>query len=203
VKRIVWTDPARTDVRSLSKPAAMHILSALHRFVESGAGGGGVCIGRATRWIGRHGAARLRFHSFSCKRAYKSAADLRYVERFSPTSEPPLDTAGRVPPLRRIKRAREQFFRKRLGYSPQVLDNRGVRVVWQSVGQTRSPGGLAPRSESIPYCCALNPGKGIKLVRCQAPVRHQCGNAPNFCQHCLVRFIFQPSDFELCHVRSA
>ncbi len=38
MKRIVWTDPARTDVRSLSKPTAMHILSALHRFAESGAG---------------------------------------------------------------------------------------------------------------------------------------------------------------------
>jgi len=38
VKRIVWTDPARIDVRSLSKPNAMHILSALHRFAESGVG---------------------------------------------------------------------------------------------------------------------------------------------------------------------
>jgi mRNA interferase RelE/StbE len=38
VKRIVWTDPAKADVRSLSKAAAMHILSALHRFAESGAG---------------------------------------------------------------------------------------------------------------------------------------------------------------------
>jgi len=38
VKRIVWTDPARTDVRSLSKPTAMQILSALHRFAESGVG---------------------------------------------------------------------------------------------------------------------------------------------------------------------
>jgi mRNA interferase RelE/StbE len=38
VKRIVWTDPAKSDVRSLSKPIAMHILSALHRFAESGAG---------------------------------------------------------------------------------------------------------------------------------------------------------------------
>jgi mRNA interferase RelE/StbE len=38
VKRIVWTDPARTDIRSLSKPTAMHILFALHRFAESGAG---------------------------------------------------------------------------------------------------------------------------------------------------------------------
>jgi hypothetical protein len=32
VKRIVWTEPAKADVRRLSKPDAMHILSALHRF---------------------------------------------------------------------------------------------------------------------------------------------------------------------------
>lgn len=38
MKRIVWTDPARSDVRSLSKPTAMHVLSVLHRFAESGAG---------------------------------------------------------------------------------------------------------------------------------------------------------------------
>ena len=38
MKRIVWTDPAKNDVRSLSKPIAMHILSALHRFAESGTG---------------------------------------------------------------------------------------------------------------------------------------------------------------------
>ncbi len=38
MKRIVWTEPAKADVRRLSKPAAMHILSALHRFAESGAG---------------------------------------------------------------------------------------------------------------------------------------------------------------------
>jgi mRNA interferase RelE/StbE len=38
VKRIIWTEAAKADVRSLSKPIAMHILSALHRFAESGAG---------------------------------------------------------------------------------------------------------------------------------------------------------------------
>lgn len=38
MKRIVWTDPAKNDVRSLSKPVAMQVLYALHRFVESGAG---------------------------------------------------------------------------------------------------------------------------------------------------------------------
>ena len=38
MKRIVWTEPAKGDVRRLSKPAAMQILSALHRCAESGAG---------------------------------------------------------------------------------------------------------------------------------------------------------------------
>ena len=38
MKRIVWTDPAKSDVRSLSKPIAMQIFSALHRFAQSGVG---------------------------------------------------------------------------------------------------------------------------------------------------------------------
>jgi mRNA interferase RelE/StbE len=38
VKRIVWTGPAAVDVRRLDKPTAMRILSALHRFAESGTG---------------------------------------------------------------------------------------------------------------------------------------------------------------------
>jgi mRNA interferase RelE/StbE len=38
VRRIVWSPQARSDVRSLSKPVAMQILSALHRFAESGMG---------------------------------------------------------------------------------------------------------------------------------------------------------------------
>ena len=38
MKRIVWTDQARADIRSLDKPTAMRILSALHRFAESGVG---------------------------------------------------------------------------------------------------------------------------------------------------------------------
>ena len=38
MKRIVWTDPAKNDVRSLSKPVAMQVLYALHRFAKSGAG---------------------------------------------------------------------------------------------------------------------------------------------------------------------
>jgi mRNA interferase RelE/StbE len=38
VKRIVWTEPAKADVRALDKPTAMRILFALHRFAESGTG---------------------------------------------------------------------------------------------------------------------------------------------------------------------
>lgn len=38
MKRIVWTAAAKADVRSLSKPTAMQILTALHRFAESGVG---------------------------------------------------------------------------------------------------------------------------------------------------------------------
>jgi mRNA interferase RelE/StbE len=38
VKRIVWTEAAKADVRALDKPTAMRVLSALHRFAESGAG---------------------------------------------------------------------------------------------------------------------------------------------------------------------
>ena len=38
MKRIVWTDPAKADVRRLDKPTAMRILHALHRFAESGEG---------------------------------------------------------------------------------------------------------------------------------------------------------------------
>jgi mRNA interferase RelE/StbE len=38
VKRIVWTDPAKSDVRRLSKPVAMNIFSVLLRFAQSGLG---------------------------------------------------------------------------------------------------------------------------------------------------------------------
>ena len=38
MKRIVWTAPAKADVRSLDKPTAVRILSALHRFAETGVG---------------------------------------------------------------------------------------------------------------------------------------------------------------------
>ena len=38
MKRIVWAEPAKADVRRLDKPTAMRILAALHRFADSGEG---------------------------------------------------------------------------------------------------------------------------------------------------------------------
>jgi mRNA-degrading endonuclease RelE of RelBE toxin-antitoxin system len=38
VRRIAWTEQARADIRGLDKVTAMRILSALHRFAESGTG---------------------------------------------------------------------------------------------------------------------------------------------------------------------
>ena len=38
MKRIVWTDPAKSDVRNLSRPVAMHVFSVLLRFAQSGVG---------------------------------------------------------------------------------------------------------------------------------------------------------------------
>lgn len=38
MKRILWTEQAKADVRGLDKPAAMRILYALHRFAESAVG---------------------------------------------------------------------------------------------------------------------------------------------------------------------
>ncbi len=38
MKRLLWTELAEADIHALDKPTAMRILSALHRFAESGAG---------------------------------------------------------------------------------------------------------------------------------------------------------------------
>ena len=38
MRPIVWTDPARADVRRLDKTTAMRVFAGLHRFAESGEG---------------------------------------------------------------------------------------------------------------------------------------------------------------------
>lgn len=36
--RIIWTDPAKADIRRLDKSTAMRIFATLHRFAETGEG---------------------------------------------------------------------------------------------------------------------------------------------------------------------
>jgi len=38
MRRIIWTDQAKADVRRLDKPTAMRIFATLHRFAETGEG---------------------------------------------------------------------------------------------------------------------------------------------------------------------
>lgn len=38
MKRIIWTDPAKVDVRRLDKSTAMRVFAALHRLAETGEG---------------------------------------------------------------------------------------------------------------------------------------------------------------------
>jgi len=61
VKRIAWTEQARDDVRRLDKPTAMRILSALHRFAESGTGDVKALQGNAEELRIRIGDYRLFF----------------------------------------------------------------------------------------------------------------------------------------------
>jgi hypothetical protein len=39
VKKIIFTVPARADIRRIDRETAIRILNALHRFAESGEGG--------------------------------------------------------------------------------------------------------------------------------------------------------------------
>jgi len=38
MKRIIWTEAAKADVRRFDKPTAMRIFATLHRFAETGEG---------------------------------------------------------------------------------------------------------------------------------------------------------------------
>lgn len=63
MKRIAWTEQAKADVRGLEKHTAMRILSALHRFAESGTGDVRVLQGDAEELRLRVGDYRLFFVS--------------------------------------------------------------------------------------------------------------------------------------------
>jgi mRNA-degrading endonuclease RelE of RelBE toxin-antitoxin system len=61
MKRIVWTDQAKSDVRALDKTTALRLLHALHRFAESGAGDVKILQGDAEEIRLRIGDYRLFF----------------------------------------------------------------------------------------------------------------------------------------------
>lgn len=63
MKRIAWTELARADVRGLDKHTATCILSALHRFAESGTGDVKALQGDAEELRLRVGDYRLFFVS--------------------------------------------------------------------------------------------------------------------------------------------
>lgn len=73
MKRIVWTEATKADVRALDKPTAMRILSALHRFAESG-------IGDVKALLGEREELRLRIGDYQLSPVY-TAADAIEIRR--------------------------------------------------------------------------------------------------------------------------
>ena len=61
MKKIVWSAPARADVRGLSREAAMHIFEALVRFAEGGEGDVRKLRGQSGELRLRVGDYRVRF----------------------------------------------------------------------------------------------------------------------------------------------
>ena len=61
MKKIAFTDQARSDVRALDRPTAMRIFAALHRFAETGAGDVKRLQGQADELRLRVGDYRVRF----------------------------------------------------------------------------------------------------------------------------------------------
>ena len=57
MKRIVFSDEAKADIRSIPQQVAMNILTAIHRLAESGAG-------RVKTLQGQEGDKRLRVGDF-------------------------------------------------------------------------------------------------------------------------------------------
>jgi mRNA interferase RelE/StbE len=61
VRKIDWTEPARTDVRRLDRDTAMRIFAALHRFAQSGEGDVRKLQGQSGELRLRIGDYRVRF----------------------------------------------------------------------------------------------------------------------------------------------
>lgn len=61
MRKIDWTEPARTDVRRLDRDTAMRIFAALHRFAQSGEGDVRKLQGQSGELRLRIGDYRVRF----------------------------------------------------------------------------------------------------------------------------------------------
>ncbi len=61
MKRIVFSDEARNDLRAIPQQTAMNILAAIHRLAESGAGGVKMLKGQGGDKRLRVGDFRVRF----------------------------------------------------------------------------------------------------------------------------------------------
>ena len=61
MKNIVWSEPARADVRRLDRETAMRIFVALHRFAETGSGDVKRLQGESGEFRLRVGGWRVRF----------------------------------------------------------------------------------------------------------------------------------------------
>jgi mRNA-degrading endonuclease RelE of RelBE toxin-antitoxin system len=57
LKRIVFSDEAKSDIRAIPQQVAMNVLTAIHRFAESG-------TGRVKMLQGQEGDKRLRVGDF-------------------------------------------------------------------------------------------------------------------------------------------
>lgn len=61
MRKIAWTEQARTDVRRLDRQTAMRVFAALHRFLESGEGDVRKLKGESGELRLRVGDYRVRF----------------------------------------------------------------------------------------------------------------------------------------------
>lgn len=70
MKKILWTDPARDDVRRIDREQAMRILLALHQFAETG-------VGDIKKLKGHSGELRLRVGDYRVRFTEEGPETLR------------------------------------------------------------------------------------------------------------------------------
>lgn len=73
MKRIVFSDQAKADIRSIPQSIAMNILAGIHRYAETGAG-------RVKMLNGQEGEKRLRVGDYRVRFTEESAEDKEGTE---------------------------------------------------------------------------------------------------------------------------